>query len=43
MIDYLYIVPLLPLLGFVINGLLRNKLSKNAVVAIAVGAPGLSF
>ncbi|MCP4568231.1 MAG: NADH-quinone oxidoreductase subunit L [FCB group bacterium] len=43
MFDYLFIVPLLPLLGFIINGLLRNRMSKNAVLSLAVGSVGLSF
>lgn len=43
MSDYLFIVPLLPLLGFVLNGLLRTRLSKNTVVALSVGSVGLSF
>jgi len=43
MFDYIFIVPLLPLLGFVINGLWRTRLSKKAVQAVAVAAPGLSF
>ena len=43
MFDYVFIVPLLPLLGFVINGLGRTRLSKNAVQAVAVAAPGLSL
>lgn len=43
MSDYLFIVPLLPLLGFVLNGLLRTRLSKNVVVTSAVSSVGLSF
>jgi NADH-quinone oxidoreductase subunit L len=43
MFDYLYLVPLLPLLAVIINGLLRERLSKKMVVSLAVGAPGLSF
>ena len=41
--QYLFIVPLLPLLGFVINGLFRTHLSKQVVVSLAVGSVGLSF
>ena len=43
MFDYIYIVPLLPLLAFIINGLFRNRLSKGMVQTLAVSAPGLSF
>lgn len=43
MLDYLYIVPLLPLIAFVINGLFRNNLPKGTVIGLAVAAPGLSF
>ncbi|MEE9443712.1 MAG: NADH-quinone oxidoreductase subunit L [candidate division Zixibacteria bacterium] len=43
MFDYLYIVPLLPLLAVLINGLLYNKMSKTAVQSLAVGSVGLSF
>ncbi len=41
--QYLVIVPLLPFLAFVINGLFRNRMSKSAVVSLAVGSVGLSF
>ncbi len=43
MLDQLVLIPLLPLLGFLINGLFRNQLSKGAVQAIAVGSVALSF
>jgi NADH-quinone oxidoreductase subunit L len=43
MFDYLYMVPLLPLLGFVINGIFRTRLSKGVVQTLAVGSVGLSF
>ncbi|MFH1699047.1 MAG: NADH-quinone oxidoreductase subunit L [Candidatus Zixiibacteriota bacterium] len=43
MFDYLYIVPLLPLLAVLINGLLFSKMSKTAVQSLAVGSVGLSF
>ncbi len=39
----LWLVPLLPLLGFVINGLGRNKLSKGAVGFIGSGVIFASF
>ena len=43
MFEYLYLVPLLPLAAFIINGLFRTRLSKGVVQALAVAAPGLSF
>lgn len=43
MADYLYLVPLLPLLGFIINGLGHRRLSKNFVKSVAVGSVGASF
>jgi len=43
MFDYLYLVPLLPLASFIINGLFHNRLSKGVVQGMAVAAPGLSF
>jgi len=43
MFDYIFLVPLLPLLAFIINGLFRRRLSKGVVQTLAVGAPGLSF
>ncbi len=43
MFDYLYLVPLLPLAAFIINGLFRTRLSKGFVQGLAVTAPGLSF
>jgi len=43
MSDYLFIVPLLPFLTFVINGIFRTRLPKNMVVSLAVGSVGLSF
>ncbi len=43
MFEYIFIVPLLPLLAFIINGLFHNRLSKGFVQTLAVGAPGLSF
>src|SRR4051812_42416895 len=39
----LWLIPILPLLGFAINGLFGKKLSKPAVSAIAVGSVLLSF
>ena len=43
MSDYLYLIPLLPLVGFLINGLLLGKLSRPVVSAVAVSSVGLSF
>ncbi len=43
MADYLYLIPLLPLLGFIINGLLLGKLSKPVVTIIACGSVLTSF
>ncbi|MEZ5360445.1 MAG: NADH-quinone oxidoreductase subunit L [Candidatus Zixiibacteriota bacterium] len=43
MLDYIFIVPLLPLAAFIINGLFRTKLSKGVVQTLAVGSVGLSF
>jgi len=39
----LVVVPCLPLAAFVINGLFRNRMSKTAVVSLAVGSVGLAF
>src|SRR5690606_32860748 len=44
MIDYLvWLVPLLPLIGFLINGLGRNILSKKVVAVIGSGVILFSF
>jgi len=43
MIDLVWLVPLIPLLGFIINGLGRNTLSKNLVGFIGSGVIFLSF
>src|SRR5271168_4925871 len=43
MLDYLWIIPLLPLLGSATNGLLGSKWPKNIVNLVAVGSTGLSF
>ncbi len=40
---YLLLIPLFPLLGFLINGLLLGKLNKKIVSIVACGAVGLSF
>ena len=39
----LWLIPVLPLIGFLLNGLLRNKLSKSAVGIIACGSVLVSF
>src|SRR4030095_15670014 len=38
-----YLVPLFPLLGFLINGLFRNSLSKNATGLVGCGSIVASF
>jgi len=43
MIDYVWLVPGLPLLGFLINGLFGKKIDKSLVGWIACGSVGLSF
>ncbi len=42
-LEYLWIVPLLPLLGSAINGLFGAKWPKSTVNAVALGSTGLSF
>src|SRR3981189_917911 len=39
----LWLIPLLPLAGFVVNGLLGRRMSKAAINAVAVGSVLLSF
>jgi NADH-quinone oxidoreductase subunit L len=43
MLRQLWLIPLWPLLGSLINGLWRRHLSETAVASIACGAVGLSF
>jgi NADH-quinone oxidoreductase subunit L len=43
MLEYLWIIPLLPLLGSAINGLLGAKWPNKLVNSVALGATGLSF
>ncbi|TZF86349.1 NADH-quinone oxidoreductase subunit L (plasmid) [Pedobacter sp. BS3] len=43
MIDLVWLIPLLPLAGFLINGFGRNVLSKGAVSVIGCGVVFLSF
>jgi NADH-quinone oxidoreductase subunit L len=42
-LEILWIIPLLPLLGSAINGLLGSKWAKPAVNTVALGSTGLSF
>jgi NADH-quinone oxidoreductase subunit L len=42
-LDHLWIIPLLPLLGSAINGLLGGKWPNKIVTSVALGATGLSF
>jgi len=42
-LDYLWIIPLLPLLGSAINGLFGARWPNKIVSAVAVGSTGLSF
>jgi NADH-quinone oxidoreductase subunit L len=42
-LDYLWIIPLLPLVGSAINGILGWNWSKTAINAVALGSTGLSF
>ena len=43
MLEYLWIVPLLPLLGSAVNGLLGAKWPNKIVNTVAIGSTGLSF
>lgn len=43
MSTYLYLIPLLPLIGFLINGLLRNRLPKGLIGVVGAGSVGLAF
>jgi NADH-quinone oxidoreductase subunit L len=42
-VNYLWLIPLLPLLGAVINGFLGKRLSKGVIGAIACGSVAISF
>jgi NADH-quinone oxidoreductase subunit L len=42
-LDYLWIIPLLPLVGSAINGIFGWNWSKSTVNAVALGSTGLSF
>jgi NADH-quinone oxidoreductase subunit L len=43
MLDYLWLIPIIPLAGAAINGLAGRRLPKSAISAIACGAAGISF
>jgi NADH-quinone oxidoreductase subunit L len=43
MLEYLWIVPLLPLLGSAVNGLFGTKWPNKFVNGVAIGSTGLSF
>ncbi|MDP3025456.1 MAG: NADH-quinone oxidoreductase subunit L [candidate division Zixibacteria bacterium] len=43
MIEYVWLIPLLPLIGFVINGILGRRLGKTLVSLIGCGTIGVSF
>jgi NADH-quinone oxidoreductase subunit L len=43
MLEYLWLVPLLPLLGSAVNGLLGAKWPNKIVNSLAIGSTGLSF
>src|SRR3989442_3585385 len=42
-LDLIWLIPLFPVIGFVINGLIGKRLSKTAVGVIACGAVLISF
>src|SRR5260370_9939202 len=42
-LEYLWIVPLLPLLGSAVNGLFGAKWPNKIVNSVAIGSTGLSF
>ncbi len=43
MIEYVWLIPVFPLIGFIINGLLGERLPKNLVGTIGASMVGLSF
>ncbi len=43
MLEYLWIIPLLPLLGATVNGLFGAKWPNKLVNVVAIGSTGLSF
>src|SRR5688572_32409110 len=42
-LDLIWLIPLFPAIGFVINGLIGKRISKTAVGIIASGAVAVSF
>lgn len=42
-LEHIWLIPILPLIGAAINGLVGFRISKTAVGAVAVGSTGLSF
>ena len=42
-LDLIWLIPLFPAIGFLINGLIGKRLPKNAVAFIAAGAVLISF
>ena len=42
-LDYIWLIPLFPLLGAAIQLFVGRRLSKNAVTAVSVGLPGIAF
>src|SRR5262245_28162770 len=42
-LDLIWLIPLLPAIGFVINGLIGKRLPKTAIAVIACGVVLLSF
>jgi NADH-quinone oxidoreductase subunit L len=43
MTDFLWLIPIIPLIGAVINGLAGKRFSKPGITLVACGASGLSF
>ncbi len=43
MFEYLWLIPLFPFVGFVVNGLFGNKFTEPQIGAVGVAAVGLSF
>ncbi len=42
-LDYLWIIPLLPLVGAAVNGIFGGRWAKNVVSGVAVGSTGMAF
>src|SRR3974390_518210 len=43
MIEYVWLIPVFPLVGFIINGLMGHRLPKNVVGTLGASMVGLSF